>query len=93
MINILYVTNLLTSNRCEILLDNSDEHARPRMAAFLALRALIGTAIESFVVFDRLLYLHEQDTHHSHSYAQLRPIFDETLSPRNLILLANKPSA
>lgn len=63
-----------------------DEISRSRFASFLALRALLGSVIESFVLLDRLMYLREQE----HVVAEMLPIFDEGISPRNVILTATK---
>ncbi|KAJ1969281.1 hypothetical protein IWQ62_000719 [Dispira parvispora] len=63
---------------------------RPRaiqMAIVWTLKALLSPCIESFIVLDRCLYLVEQGCHVS-----LVPLVDVTISPRNLTIVATKPS-
>jgi SAM-dependent methyltransferase len=60
--------------------------ALAKVAVVWTLRALLAPVLETFVLQDRLAYLHQ----HSIS-ACLVPLFDETTSPRNMAILATKP--
>lgn len=54
--------------------------------ATLMLRSVMSPVLESFILLDRFLYLKE---HQAVPY--LAPLFDESLSPRNLAIIAFKP--
>lgn len=60
-------------------------HPQRRLAVLWTLRALLGPVIESVLLLDRLFWLQE-----AHPDAQLVPLFDPVLSPRNFVLLARK---
>ncbi|RWW70905.1 hypothetical protein BHE74_00021393 [Ensete ventricosum] len=54
---------------------------------FWALRAALGPLVESYILLDRLLFLQEQG---NSVEAFLFPIFDPTLSPRNMAVIARR---
>uniref|UniRef100_A0A804I2Z7 Methyltransferase domain-containing protein n=1 Tax=Musa acuminata subsp. malaccensis TaxID=214687 RepID=A0A804I2Z7_MUSAM len=54
---------------------------------FWALRAALGPLVESYILLDRLLFLQEQG---NSVEAFLFPIFDPTLSPRNIAVIARR---
>ncbi|XP_007535598.1 methyltransferase-like protein 25B isoform X2 [Erinaceus europaeus] len=56
-----------------------------RVVAFFSLALLLAPLVETLILLDRLLYLQEQGFH-----AELLPIFNPKLSPRNLVLIATK---
>nr|XP_021517537.1 protein RRNAD1 isoform X2 [Meriones unguiculatus] len=56
-----------------------------RVTAFFSLALLLAPLVETLILLDRLLYLQEQGF-----YAELLPIFNPQLSPRNLVLVATK---
>ncbi|XP_023569413.1 protein RRNAD1 isoform X4 [Octodon degus] len=56
-----------------------------RVVAFFSLALLLAPLVETLILLDRLLYLQEQGFH-----AELLPIFNPELSPRNLVLVATK---
>ncbi|XP_006821494.1 methyltransferase-like protein 25B [Saccoglossus kowalevskii] len=53
--------------------------------AFHILRSLTAPVIESLILIDRMIYLHEQGID-----SELIPLFDPKLSPRNFVLVALK---
>jgi hypothetical protein len=57
-----------------------------KIRAMYALRCMAGELIEDFIAIDRLIFLLE----HEGIDASLEPIFDASMSPRNLVLVANK---
>ncbi|CAN6334980.1 unnamed protein product [Urochloa humidicola] len=57
---------------------------------FWCLRAALGPLVETYILLDRLLFLQEQS---SRVKALLFPLFDPTVSPRNMAILAWKLSA
>ncbi|KAK3136993.1 hypothetical protein QOZ80_5BG0446220 [Eleusine coracana subsp. coracana] len=57
---------------------------------FWCLRAALGPVVETYILLDRLLFLQE---HGDLAEAFLFPIFDPTLSPRNMAIIAWKLSA
>ncbi|KAG0468777.1 hypothetical protein HPP92_018105 [Vanilla planifolia] len=57
---------------------------------FWSLRAALGPLIETYILLDRLLFLQE---HGSSMEAYLLPIFDPTISPRNVAIIAQMWSA
>ncbi|EGG18309.1 hypothetical protein DFA_03803 [Cavenderia fasciculata] len=62
-----------------------------KISILLLLRGLLAPVLEAFIVIDRWLYLEEtkqQSTRPMSSY--IIPIFHESLSPRNLVLLSIK---
>ncbi|XP_028081226.1 protein RRNAD1-like [Camellia sinensis] len=54
---------------------------------YWSLRAALGPVLETILLLDRLLFLQEQD---NPLEAVMLPIFDPTLSPRNVALIAKK---
>ncbi|CAN6338938.1 unnamed protein product [Urochloa humidicola] len=57
---------------------------------FWCLRAALGPLVETYILLDRLLFLQEQN---SLVEALLFPLFDPTMSPRNMAIIAWKLSA
>lgn len=57
----------------------------PRIDVICALRLLVAPLIESIILRDREAYLRENGCR-----ASLVPLFDPTLSPRNIALMACK---
>jgi hypothetical protein len=57
------------------------------LSLFWSLRALLGPVIESLIMMDRYLYLMEQP---AVAHADILRVFDEDVSPRNMILVASK---
>ena len=57
----------------------------PRLTAFCVLRLQLASVIESLVAFDRFLFLVECGMH-----AKVLPLFNPLLSPRNLVIVANR---
>ncbi|KAK8458588.1 hypothetical protein SEVIR_3G402200v4 [Setaria viridis] len=57
---------------------------------FWCLRAALGPLVETYILLDRLLFLQEQS---SLVEALLFPLFDPTMSPRNMAIIAWKLSA
>ncbi|CAH1446302.1 unnamed protein product [Lactuca virosa] len=55
------------------------------IGAYWSLRAALGPVLETLILLDRLLFLQEQGVE-----AFMLPIFDPTLSPRNIALIATK---
>uniref|UniRef100_A0A0D9Y1B2 Methyltransferase domain-containing protein n=1 Tax=Leersia perrieri TaxID=77586 RepID=A0A0D9Y1B2_9ORYZ len=56
---------------------------------FWCLRAALGPLVETYILLDRLLFLQEQG---SVIEASLFPLFDPTMSPRNMAIIAWKLS-
>ncbi|XP_074557827.1 uncharacterized protein LOC141813744 [Curcuma longa] len=54
---------------------------------FWSLRAALGPLVETYILLDRLLFLQEQG---DSIEASLFPIFDPTLSPRNMAIIARR---
>ncbi|KAL6998988.1 hypothetical protein U1Q18_000155 [Sarracenia purpurea var. burkii] len=54
---------------------------------YWSLRAALGPVLETIILLDRLLFLQEHD---NSLEAVMLPIFDPTLSPRNVALIAKK---
>ncbi len=65
-----------------------------KVAMFFMLRLALAPCVESLVLLDRAIFLIEQSTTatstHTHRPVQvwLIPIFDPTISPRNIVLIA-----
>jgi hypothetical protein len=57
------------------------------IACFWSIRALLGPLIESLILFDKVLFLKEDEKIEN---VDLFRIFDEKLSPRNFVLVAVK---
>jgi len=57
---------------------------------FWCLRAALGPLVETYILLDRLLYLQERS---NLVEAMLFPLFDPTISPRNMAVIAWKLSA
>jgi len=57
---------------------------------FWCLRAALGPLVETYILLDRLLFLQEQS---NLVEALLFPLFDPTMSPRNMAIIAWKLSA
>jgi hypothetical protein len=58
----------------------------PHVNVTLLLRSVISPVLESFILMDRFLYLQECG-----AVPFLVPLFDESLSPRNMAIVAYKP--
>lgn len=54
---------------------------------FWSLRAALGPLVETYILLDRLLFLQEQG---NSIEASLFPIFNPTLSPRNMAIIARR---
>lgn len=54
---------------------------------YWSLRAALGPLLETLILLDRLLFLQEQG---SALEAYLLPIFDPSISPRNVAIIAKK---
>lgn len=64
-----------------------------QLAVYLALRTVLAGVLESFVLSDRLRALRERAAGTGGvelGDVRMFPVFDETLSPRNVILLAKR---
>nr|XP_019703475.1 protein RRNAD1 isoform X2 [Elaeis guineensis] len=57
---------------------------------FWSLRAALGPLVETYILLDRLLFLQEQG---NSVEALLFPLFDPTISPRNVVIVARKTGA
>jgi len=58
---------------------------------FYALRAVLAPVIESYILLDRLLFLKEQGEVMGGSIAaELVPLFDPSISPRNMAIVAHR---
>ncbi|XP_040385242.1 protein RRNAD1 isoform X2 [Oryza brachyantha] len=57
---------------------------------FWCLRTALGPLVETYILLDRLLFIQEQG---SAIEAYLFPLFDPTMSPRNMAIIAWKSSA
>ncbi|XP_020578252.1 protein RRNAD1 isoform X2 [Phalaenopsis equestris] len=57
---------------------------------YWSLRAAFGPLLETYILLDRLLFLQE---HSNFVEAQLVPLFDPALSPRNMAIVARKIDA
>ncbi|KAL1920542.1 uncharacterized protein VTP21DRAFT_919 [Calcarisporiella thermophila] len=56
-----------------------------RVTVFWALRSILGPVLESLILLDRMLYLQEQGVQ-----AQMWPLFDRVISPRNFVVVGIK---
>ncbi|XP_069073933.1 methyltransferase-like protein 25B isoform X1 [Pleurodeles waltl] len=56
------------------------------VVAYFSLALLLAPLIETLILLDRMIFLHEQGFH-----CELIPLFDPKRSPRNLVLVAAKP--
>ncbi|XP_007946795.1 protein RRNAD1 [Orycteropus afer afer] len=72
----------LPLNLAALQAHQAQEH---RVVAFFSLALLLAPLVETLILLDRLLYLQEQGFH-----AELLPLFNPELSPRNLVLVATK---
>ncbi|KAG0588649.1 hypothetical protein KC19_2G259300 [Ceratodon purpureus] len=66
------------------------------VAPFYSLRAVLAPVIESYILLDRLLYLKEQAelvTGKERISAELVPLFDPAISPRNMAIIAHRSSS
>lgn len=66
-----------------------------QLAVFLVLRAVLAGVLESYVLLDRLTAMREERARQLQASGtpmdvRLYPVFDETLSPRNMILLCKR---
>lgn len=57
---------------------------------FWSLRAALGPLVETYILLDRFLFLQEQG---NSLEALLFPLFDPTISPRNVVIVARKTGA
>ncbi|XP_019896881.2 protein RRNAD1 isoform X2 [Esox lucius] len=58
-----------------------------RVVVYFSLALLLAPVVETLVLLDRMLYLQEKGLD-----SQLVPLFDPAFSPRNLVLMAMKPT-
>jgi Methyltransferase domain len=72
----------------EVLLDYEAKfaHREQEIAIYWTLRSMMAGVFESIILSDRKLYLEESGL----CTVRLEPIFDEVVSPRNMLLLAVK---
>lgn len=62
-----------------------------KLCVFDNLRVCLSPVIESLIMKDRILFLHEQNTRTGiHSRHMLFPIFDAAISPRNMAIFSTK---
>ncbi|CAO3600277.1 unnamed protein product [Absidia cylindrospora] len=61
-----------------------------RIAVLWTIRALLGPLIEALILIDRYLYLDENIPPSSTKSVRLLPLFDDIVSPRNMVLVATK---
>nr|XP_055066218.1 protein RRNAD1 [Misgurnus anguillicaudatus] len=59
-----------------------------RVVAYFSLVLLLAPVVETLVLLDRMIFLQERGFQ-----SKLIPLFDAVLSPRNLVLVAVKPTA
>jgi hypothetical protein len=60
---------------------------------FYSLRAVLAPVIESYILLDRLLYLKEQAelvAGKERITAELVPLFEPSISPRNMAIIAHR---
>jgi hypothetical protein len=74
-----------TDNLCNHLL-----FLQEFIGPFWCLRVALGPLVETYILLDRLLFLQEQG---SVIEASLFPLFNPTMSPRNMAIIAWKLSA
>ncbi len=59
---------------------------------FWSLRAVLAPVLESYILLDRLLYLEEHTQNNSSTTgqitAELVPLFEPSVSPRNMVIIA-----
>ncbi|XP_030042909.1 protein RRNAD1 [Microcaecilia unicolor] len=58
------------------------------VVAFFSLALLLAPLVETILLLDRMIFLQESGFH-----CELLPLFDPKLSPRNLVLVAAKPTS
>ncbi|XP_061574496.1 protein RRNAD1 [Cololabis saira] len=58
-----------------------------RVVVYFSLALLLAPVVETLVLLDRMIYLQENGVD-----SQMVPLFNPTLSPRNLVLVALKPN-
>ncbi|KAI8973050.1 methyltransferase domain-containing protein [Pilobolus umbonatus] len=84
----------ITSEEAEIHYSQCKEKSVDRQfLALWTLRALLSPVIESIILMDRYLYLKSsiQSTHPSDNQGcWMFPLFDQSASPRNVVLIASK---
>ncbi|XP_049940144.1 probable methyltransferase-like protein 25 [Schistocerca serialis cubense] len=78
---------LVSLNEIESLYKSHQSHQQ-KLSVFFMLRAVLAPVIETIILLDRLLYLHEQGTADAH----LVQLFDPVTSPRCYAVLAIKQS-
>ena len=61
------------------------------MGPFWSLRAVLAPVIESYILLDRLFYVEEQaELAGGKIAAELVPIFNPSISPRNMAIIAHR---
>lgn len=61
------------------------------MGPFWSLRAVLAPVIESYILLDRLCYVEEQaELAGGKIVAELVPIFNPSISPRNMAIIAHR---
>lgn len=61
------------------------------MGPFWSLRAVLAPVIESYILLDRLCYVEEQaELAGGKIAAELVPIFNPSISPRNMAIIAHR---
>eukprot|EP01120_Amphizonella_sp_Union-15-10_P000024 TRINITY_DN10028_c0_g1_i1.p1 TRINITY_DN10028_c0_g1~~TRINITY_DN10028_c0_g1_i1.p1 ORF type:complete len:248 (+),score=25.52 TRINITY_DN10028_c0_g1_i1:196-939(+) len=68
-----------------ISLNAKFEKGMEQVAGFLAVRSVLSPVLETLVLLDRFLYMKERGV-----VADIFPLFDSTLSPRNMVIVARK---
>ncbi|XP_058101350.1 uncharacterized protein LOC131245698 isoform X3 [Magnolia sinica] len=85
------LSRLGLSSPCAIDLLGIWKDAQPfseLVGPYWSLRATLGPVVETFLLLDRLLFL--QERHTLVPEVTILPLFDPTLSPRNLAIIARK---
>lgn len=81
----------LTDEELEQIWEEKGVPIYHKLVAFDNLRVCLSSVIEAFILKDRLLFLRQQDASHgSHNRHELIPIFDASISPRNMAFLSSK---
>lgn len=83
----------ITAEEVELhYLKSKNNQVDKQFVTLWTLRGLLAPIIESIILVDRWLYLH-QSTDHSkegHKGAWMYPLFDMSASPRNVVYIASK---
>lgn len=61
-----------------------------QLAVFLMLRTVLARVLESYVLLDRVQFMREQQREKGSFNVETFPVFEETISPRNMILMCRR---